>query len=146
MDQVRRVTLVGVVGNVLLSLVKIISGKVIGSISLVADGIHSLSDLFTDLLVFVGSHFSDIPPDENHPYGHGKIETMIAIIIALVLISVGLSLLESFPDLATVFARQRVQNKRTMLNLSRIRSVSSADQDRQQRYFLRAARQLPAAR
>ena len=57
--------------------------------SLVADGVHSLSDLSTDIAVLLGSYFGSREADESHPYGHGKIETFAAVAIAVVLAVVG---------------------------------------------------------
>ncbi len=87
--QIRRVTLWGAVANLLLAAVKIIGGKLSGSISLVADGIHSFSDLATDVVVVVGVSIGEKPPDESHPYGHGRYETLASILVALALVVVG---------------------------------------------------------
>ncbi len=89
---VRRVTLWGAVVNVLLSVLKIVGGKLSGSIALVADGVHSLSDLLTDLVVIVGVSLGERPPDRSHPYGHGRFETLASIIVALSLVGVGIYL------------------------------------------------------
>ena len=89
---VRRVTLWGAVVNVLLAVLKIVGGKLSGSIALVADGVHSLSDLLTDLVVIVGVSLGVRPPDRSHPYGHGRFETLASIIVALSLVAVGVYL------------------------------------------------------
>jgi len=89
---VRRVTLWGAVVNVLLAVLKIVGGKLSGSIALVADGVHSLSDLLTDLVVIVGVSLGERPPDDSHPYGHGRFETLASIIVALSLVGVGVYL------------------------------------------------------
>jgi len=90
--KIRSITLWGVFLNVFLMAIKLISGILIRSSALIADGVHSLSDLATDFVVLVGTHFSSRPPDESHPYGHGKLETIASQLIALVLfvISIGL--------------------------------------------------------
>lgn len=87
--QIRSVTYLGMVVNILLSAVKVVVGLGVSSLSLVADGIHSLSDLATDVAVLLGSHLGARKPDRTHPYGHGRIETFSAVVVALVLISVG---------------------------------------------------------
>jgi len=89
---IRRVTLWGAVVNVLLSIVKIVGGKLSGSIALVADGVHSLSDLLTDLVVILGVSLARRPPDRSHPYGHGRFETLASIVVALSLVGVGIYL------------------------------------------------------
>jgi cation diffusion facilitator family transporter len=89
MRQIRSVTYLGMVVNIALSVVKVAVGLLFSSLSLVADGIHSLSDLVTDLAVLLGLHLGAKKPDETHPYGHGRLETFSAILVAMVLILVG---------------------------------------------------------
>ena len=88
-DQATRVTAVGAVLNVLLAALKLSVGLVAGSPALVADGAHSLSDLVTDAFVLVGARFSARPPDESHTYGHGKYETLAALLVGVALVAVG---------------------------------------------------------
>ena len=87
--EIRRITYIGVVVNIVLSAIKIIVGLAAGSIALVADGIHSFSDMVTDTIVLLGTYFSSKKPDLRHPYGHGRIETFSALCVAVVLIIVG---------------------------------------------------------
>jgi cation diffusion facilitator family transporter len=87
--QIRRVTNLGIGGNFILSGIKVIAGTFAGSMSLVADGIHSLSDMATDLVVLLGVHFGSKEADECHPYGHGRIETLSAGLIGATLAVVG---------------------------------------------------------
>jgi len=87
--EIQSITLWGALLNIGLMVLKIGSGLFIKSSALIADGVHSLSDLVTDFVVVVGAHFSSRPPDETHPYGHGKIETLASILIAIILLAVG---------------------------------------------------------
>lgn len=87
--QIRRVTLLGMAVNVALSVVKVVVGLTFSSLALVADGIHSLSDLVTDLAVLLGLHLGARKPDATHPYGHGRLETFSAVVVAVVLIGIG---------------------------------------------------------
>ena len=91
--QIRGVTYLGVVVNVVLSALKVSVGLVAGSMALLADGIHSLSDMATDIVVLLGVHFGSRKPDTEHPYGHGKIEVFSAVSIALVLVIVGMGMI-----------------------------------------------------
>ena len=84
-----RVTIIGIVWNVILLVLKIIAGILSGSAGLVADGIHSASDMATDLAVLGGMHLGRRGPDEEHPYGHGRFETLSGGIVAGALILVG---------------------------------------------------------
>ena len=83
--RVRRATVAGMVLNILLTLAKGAGGLVFKSHALVADAVHSFSDLVTDLAVLFGVRYWSAPPDEEHPYGHGKIETMVTAFIGLAL-------------------------------------------------------------
>jgi len=74
--------------NLILGVSKIIVGTMIGSISLIADGIHSLSDMITSIIVIASFYMSRKPSDEEHPFGHGRVEQISALIMA-VLIGVG---------------------------------------------------------
>jgi len=87
--QIRAVTYLGMGVNIGLSALKVVIGLSVSSLSLVADGIHSLSDLVTDVAVLLGSHLAARKPDRTHPYGHGRMETFSALIVALILIAVG---------------------------------------------------------
>jgi cation diffusion facilitator family transporter len=65
--------------NLVLMAVKISVGLVGNSYALVADGIESAADIFTSLVTWVGFQLSLRPPDENHPYGHGRIESLAGL-------------------------------------------------------------------
>lgn len=82
-------TLVGAVGNLLLTAFKLVAGVVGGSAAMLADGVHSLSDLATDAVVFVCVRIAGAPHDDDHEYGHGKYETLGTAIISLLLLVVG---------------------------------------------------------
>lgn len=87
--KIRSITLWGVLVNILLMAVKIFSGMLIRSTALIADGFHSLSDLATDFVVLAGARLSSRPPDEAHPYGHKRFETLATQIVGLILLIVG---------------------------------------------------------
>lgn len=70
-------------------ILKIIVGLLIHSIALVADGVHSLSDLGTDFVVLIATRLANRPADADHPYGHGKLETLATQVIAIVLLAIG---------------------------------------------------------
>ncbi len=90
---VQRVTLCGIVVNILLAILKFTVGIVGGSQAIVADAIHSVSDTTTDLAVLFGVHFWTAPADDQHPYGHWRIETIITALIGLSLgaLAIGIS-------------------------------------------------------
>lgn len=84
-----RVTLIGSVIDTVLGVAKIIVGLLANSAALVADGIHSLSDLLTDFMVIAVLRLSHQAPDRNHPYGHGRFETVGTVALGVILIGVG---------------------------------------------------------
>ena len=87
--QVKSITYLGIAVNITLSVIKIAIGFLAASLAMIADGIHSLSDLATDVAVLLGLRLGSKQPDEGHPYGHGRAETFSAGLIALILILVG---------------------------------------------------------
>lgn len=74
-------TLWSIAGNLFLALIKFVAGTLGHSYALVADAIESATDVFSSLLVLVGLKFSSRPPDEDHPYGHGRIETLVTMLV-----------------------------------------------------------------
>ncbi|MCL2550332.1 MAG: cation diffusion facilitator family transporter [Methanimicrococcus sp.] len=88
-----RITIVGMVINLILTIVQAIVGVIGNSVALVADSMHTLSDLLTDFLVLFSIRFSEKPEDESHNFGHKKIETLASVLIGAVLFSVGLMMI-----------------------------------------------------
>jgi len=84
-----RITLLGMLWNVVLFVIKLVVGLLAGSAGLIADGIHSASDMATDLAVLGGMHLARRKADTAHPYGHGRFETLAGGIVAGALILVG---------------------------------------------------------
>lgn len=91
--EARKVTLAGSLVDLLLGVAKIVVGLVNHSQALVADGIHSLSDLVTDFMVLFAAKHASREADEDHPYGHARIETVmtVALGVALIAVAVGLT-------------------------------------------------------
>lgn len=84
--------MVGIVGNIILAILKAIAGVLGNSRALVADAAHSASDVAGSIAVYVGLKAAKRPPDEDHPYGHGKAENIAAIIVAVLLFFVGVEI------------------------------------------------------
>ena len=85
-------TLYGAAINIILVIFKLIAGVLGQSAAMIADGIHSLSDLLTDAVVIIFMKLSSRPQDEDHDYGHGKYETLATAIIGMALFVVGLGI------------------------------------------------------
>ena len=92
--KIYRVTILGSIVNVLLTAFKFIAGILGGSAAMVADAVHSLSDLVTDIIVLVFVRISSKPADKDHQFGHGKYETLATTIIGTALLVVGVLLLK----------------------------------------------------
>lgn len=92
-QEIRRVTVAGAIVNIFLTIFKIIAGVLGRSAAMVADGIHSLSDLLSDIVVLVFTHISSKGKDKNHSFGHGKFETMATLIVSVILVAVGAKLM-----------------------------------------------------
>jgi cation diffusion facilitator family transporter len=84
-DEARKITIGGLIVNVLLAALKFALGILGHSQAVVADAVHSLSDMLTDLLVLFGLKFWTAPADKQHPYGHQRIETVITLVISILL-------------------------------------------------------------
>ena len=87
--QAKKVTLIGALVNALLGVIKLIGGIFFHSHALVADGVHSFSDLITDVMVLFASKYGSHDADDTHPYGHQRIETAATLFLSLVLILAG---------------------------------------------------------
>ncbi|KIL75436.1 cation diffusion facilitator family transporter [Bacillus badius] len=84
--------IIGIVGNIFLTVFKGICGYIGNSRALIADAAHSASDIAGSLAVWIGLRAAKRPPDEDHPYGHGKAESIAAIIVAILLVIVGIEI------------------------------------------------------
>jgi cation diffusion facilitator family transporter len=84
-DEARQITIAGLITNLVLAALKFVLGILGHSQAVVADAVHSLSDMLTDLLVLFGLKFWSAPADEQHPYGHQRIETVITLLISMLL-------------------------------------------------------------
>ena len=91
--EIYKVTLVGGVVNVALLIFKFVAGIVGHSAAMVADAVHSLSDLATDVIVLIFVHISSKPQDKSHDYGHGKYETLAMTLIGVALMAVAIGII-----------------------------------------------------
>ncbi|NLI69757.1 MAG: cation transporter [Firmicutes bacterium] len=79
-----------IAGNAVLALLKFTIGLAVGSASLLANAVHTASDILTSAVIIIGFKLSSKEPDQKHPYGHGRIEYLVGLIIAMALIGVGI--------------------------------------------------------
>lgn len=87
-----KASVISIASNFVLAACKCVAGVLGHSFALVADGIESLSDVFSSMAVYLGLRFAIKPPDETHPYGHGKAEPAAAVIVGLTLVVAALAI------------------------------------------------------
>jgi cation diffusion facilitator family transporter len=83
---IRKVTWIGITINIVLAVFKLAAGIYGNSRAVIADGIEALLDVFTVILVYAASRFWSRPPDDTHPFGHGRMETLVAVCIGVSLV------------------------------------------------------------
>ena len=88
-------SIVGLIINIFLSAIKLSIGFMISSVSVIADGINNLSDAASSIITIIGFRLSSMPPDKEHPYGHGRLEYISALIVAFMVILVGFQFIKS---------------------------------------------------
>ncbi len=92
--------MVGILTNLLLAGTKIVTGVLFGAIAIMADGINNLSDSLSSIITLVGFRLSSVQADEDHPYGHGRMEYITTMLISMVMVVVGFTLIqESVPKI-----------------------------------------------
>ncbi len=134
----RKVTLVGSFIDGFLGLLKITVGLIGQSQALVADGVHSLSDLASDILVIWAAKHADAGPDENHPYGHERIETLATIVLAITLFIVAAGFL--YDAILRILSLENLQHPGWLVMVAA--AISVLLKEGIYHYTLRAARQL----
>ena len=96
--------------NIVLALLKIMAGKIFYSMSLLSDGLNSLSDLITNVLVIVGLKVGSNPEDKEHPFGHGKIESVFSVIIGTFIMITAFELIKDNFSKLTSFSNENNVN------------------------------------
>ena len=137
-QDIRKVTLVGAVVDLVLGVAKIIVGVIASSQALIADGIHSLSDLATDFLVLFAAKHAHREADDEHPYGHGRIETVATVVLGVSLVAVAVGI--SYDAIRRLMAPELLLHPGWLALLVALISVLSKELIYQ--YTARAARRL----
>ena len=135
---VRKVTLIGSALDFMLGVAKIMVGWFANSQALIADGIHSFSDLLTDFIVLYAAKHSHKEADEDHPYGHGRIETLATVSLGVVLVIIAIGIAYS--------SIQRLNDPSVLLDFGSlallVALVSVVSKEWIYRYTMAAARRL----
>ena len=134
----RNTSIVGAIVNLILTLGKVFFGITGQSYALIADGVHSLADLSTDLMVWFAAKYSNQPADKEHPYGHARIETAFTVALGVVLIVTAIGIV--------VDSAQRLLNPESLLQPTPIvllvAAISILANEGLYQYTIRAARQF----
>ncbi len=109
--------------NIILVLLKIVAGKIFFSMSLLSDGLNSLSDLITNVLVIVGLKVGSNPEDKEHPFGHGKIESVFSVIIGTFIMITAFELIKE--NFSKLFFFGNNNNSENSLNITIIPMIVS---------------------
>ena len=92
-ESVKKASILGIIGNMFLLIIKTIIGFITNSQSMIADAFNSASDIFASFMTFVGNKIASEPNDENHNFGHGKAEYIFSMFISISMILVSAKLL-----------------------------------------------------
>lgn len=99
---IRRLSGVSIIGNTLLAAFKLIAGVLGHSSAMISDAVHSLSDVFTTFIAYLGVRLSNKEPDKAHPYGHDRFECVASLLLAVLLIGTGAGI--GFGGLKTIIS------------------------------------------
>lgn len=91
-------SIVGIICNLVLSIIKITVGAISGSVSVLADGFNNLSDMASSVITMIGIKLANRPADKEHPFGHGRMEYLSALIVAFMVMLVGVQFIKSSID------------------------------------------------
>ena len=88
--KIKRASILGIIGNSFLLVIKGIIGFISGSKAMIADSLNSASDIFSSIMTFIGNKIASVPRDDDHNLGHGKAEYIYSLLISIVMILVSL--------------------------------------------------------
>ncbi|MBI5461977.1 MAG: cation transporter [Gammaproteobacteria bacterium] len=137
-SEIRRVTLIGAWINALLATLKLVFGYLAHSQALIADGLHSLSDLASDFLLLFAAKHATRDADEDHPYGHGRIETVFGIVQGAILGAFALGI--AYDAGKRLFNPERLLQPEVIALV--VAAISVVAKEALYRYTIRAARRL----
>ena len=90
-QKIIRTSIIGIAANVLLAAFKAVVGILASSVAIVMDAVNNLSDALSSVITIIGTKLSERPADRKHPFGHGRVEYFSAIIIAVIVLTAGIT-------------------------------------------------------
>ena len=91
-EEANKITIQSILWNVVLTIIKVIAGVIGNSSAMIADGLHSASDIISSIGVLIGNYVSSRPGDREHNYGHEKAETLVSFVFSILLIFVSITI------------------------------------------------------
>ena len=91
-EETTKVTIISILWNIVLTIIKVLGGILGKSNAMIADGLHSASDIISSIGVLIGNHIAKTPNDKEHNYGHEKAETLVSFLLSILLIFVSLKI------------------------------------------------------
>ena len=91
-------SIVGIILNIFLAIIKFFIGYIISSVSVTADAVNNLTDTGSSAITLIGFRLANKPPDRDHPYGHGRVEYIAALVVAFMVILVGFQFIQTSLD------------------------------------------------
>ncbi len=135
---VKKMSRVGILGNILLAGFKLLAGVLGKSGAMVSDAVHSLSDVFATFIAYFGVRLAGKPEDEEHPYGHERIESLASLFLGLILAGTGLGI--GYTGLQKLFAPEKLEVPTLLPLIAAV--VSIAVKEAMYQYTMRFARKL----
>lgn len=137
-DEANKVTTLSIIWNIILTIIKVFAGVVGKSSAMIADGLHSASDIISSVGVLIGNRISRAPNDKEHNYGHEKAETLVSFLLAILLILVSLKI--GIGGIQSLFHLEDVQIP-TVLPLI-VSVISIAIKEYQYRITIKVAKEI----
>lgn len=137
-DEANKVTTLSIIWNIILTIIKVFAGVVGKSSAMIADGLHSASDIISSIGVLIGNRISRTPNDKEHNYGHEKAETLVSFLLAILLILVSLKI--GIGGIQSLFNLEDVQIP-TVLPLI-VSVISIAIKEYQYRITIKVAKEI----
>jgi cation diffusion facilitator family transporter len=131
---------ISIIGNIIIFFIKLFLGILINSIALIADGVHSLSDVSTSGVVIFGFRIAKKKPDKDHPYGHGRAEYIASLIIAILLILVGIGFIQQ--SIERIITLETIQHGEYAIIISIIVIISAILKELMARYSNSIAKKI----
>jgi cation diffusion facilitator family transporter len=131
---------ISIIGNIIIFFIKLFLGIFINSIALIADGVHSLSDVSTSGVVIFGFRIAKKKPDKEHPYGHGRVEYIATLIIAILLILVGIGFIQQ--SIERIINLENIQHGEYAIIISIIVIISALLKELMARYSNAIAKKI----